>query len=342
VLSLAGSVTIVVAVIIALVQHDMKRLLGYHAVSQVGYMVLGIGTGSVIGIAGGLFHMLNNAIYKSCLFLTAGAVEKRMHTTDMTKLGGLFKYMPATFVACLVASLSISGVPPFNGFVSKWMIYQGIIESASAKNPLWMVWLVAAMFGSALTVASFMKLLHAVFLGRSAEGFKGIKEAALSMTVPMGILAAACIVFGIFATAVPITLFIAPSLGKAITYCGMWDPMAVTALILVALGLGALAYMIMRPARFRTVDTFVGGEDVAKLDRVTGAEFYDTIRQLPRLGKLYRKEEEGSLDIYNTARRIIYYFTGKLARMHNGILPTYMVWCLLGMVGIFFVIFLRQ
>ncbi|MDD5427820.1 MAG: proton-conducting transporter membrane subunit, partial [Candidatus Omnitrophica bacterium] len=193
ILALTGSVTIIFAVVIALVQHDFKRLLGYHAVSQVGYMVLGIGTGSVIGIAGGLFHMLNNAIYKSALFLTGGVVEKKIGTTDMAKLGGLFRYMPVTFAVCLIASLSISGVPPFNGFVSKWMIYQGIIETATPKNPLWIVWLVCAMFGSALTVASFMKLLHAAFLGRPHKDFTQVKEAGLSMTAPMVILAASCI-----------------------------------------------------------------------------------------------------------------------------------------------------
>lgn len=112
ILALIGSVTIVLAVIIALTQHDLKRLLGYHAVSQVGYMVLGIGTGNPIGIAGGLFHMLNNAIYKSCLFLSGGSVEEKTGTTDLSKLGGLGKFMPVTFACFLVASLSISGVPP--------------------------------------------------------------------------------------------------------------------------------------------------------------------------------------------------------------------------------------
>src|SRR4030042_5389712 len=112
----------------SLIQHDLKRLLGYHAVSQVGYMVLGIGTGNPIGIAGGLFHMLNHAIYKSCLFLSGGSVEKKAGTTELDKLGGFAKIMPITFVTFVIASLAISGVPPFNGFASKWMIYQGIIE----------------------------------------------------------------------------------------------------------------------------------------------------------------------------------------------------------------------
>ena len=341
ILALVGSATIVFAVLIALIQHDVKRLLGYHAVSQVGYMVLGIGTGSVIGIAGALFHMLNNAIYKSCLFLTAGAVEKRTGTADMSKLGGLSKYMPITFVVCLIASLSISGMPPFNGFVSKWMIYQGIIESAAGKNHLWAIWLVCAMFGSALTVASFMKLIHSVFLGRPERDFKDVKEAPLSMISPMVILAATCVIFGVFAVSLPISLFIAPSLSGTISYLGIWNPTVSTLLILTALLLGALTYIVLKSAKFRTVDVFIGGEDVRKLDRVTGTEFYNTIEEVCGLSRIYKREESGSSDIYNISRKLIYYFTGYLQRLHNGILPTYMVWCLLGMIGIFAVIFLR-
>lgn len=342
ILAFAGSMTIVFAVLIALVQHDMKRLLGYHAVSQVGYMVLGIGTGSVIGIAGALFHMLNNAIYKSCLFLTAGAVEKRTGTTDMSRLGGLSRHMPATFVACLVASLSISGIPPLNGFVSKWMIYQGIIESATPKNPAWIAWLVCAMFGSALTIASFMKLLYSVFMGRPDKDLKGVKEIGISMALPMVVMAIACIIFGIFAVSVPIAFLIGPSVRGAIAYLGIWNPALATALVVIAIGLGAFAYLAMRPAKFRTTGIFIGGEDVNKLDRITGTEFYNTVKDINSLGNFYNREESGSLDLYNISARFIRYFTGYFQRLHNGILPTYMVWCLLGMIGMFAVIFMGR
>lgn len=176
VLMITGSITIVAAVMMALIQHDLKKLLGYHAVSQVGYMVLGIGTGNPLGIAGGLFHMVNNAIYKSCLFLSGGAVEKRTGTTNLEKLGGFAKIMPISFVTFLIASLAISGVPPLNGFASKWLIYQGIIETVRNGGYLWVLWLVAAMFGSALTLASFMKLTHAVFLGQPSKAVNRISH----------------------------------------------------------------------------------------------------------------------------------------------------------------------
>ncbi|MFA5143693.1 MAG: proton-conducting transporter membrane subunit [Candidatus Omnitrophota bacterium] len=341
ILAFVGSVTIVFAVIIALVQHDLKRLLGYHAVSQVGYMVLGIGTGNPIGIAGGLFHMLNHAIYKSCLFLSSGSVEERAGTTDLSKLGGLGKYMPVTFACFLVASLSISGIPPFNGFVSKWMVYQGIIESAGARNPLWVVWLTCAMFGSALTVASFMKLLHAVFMGRPSKNFAAIKESGANILFPIVTLAALCCIFGIFAFTVPIALFIAPAVGKTISYWGVWNPMLATVLIIAAVILGALAYYLMKPGTFRTVSTFIGGEDADKLERVSGAEFYDTVKDINILKKMYRAEESKTFDIYTLGRRSVYFFTGKLQYLHNGVLPTYLVWCLIGMAAMFLALLVR-
>ena len=341
-LLILGSLTIIYAVGIALVQHDLKRLLGYHAVSQVGYMVVGIGTANPIGIAGGLFHMVNHALYKSCLFLSAGAVEKRARTTDLSKLGGLAKYMPVTFICFLIASLSISGIPPFNGFVSKWMIYQGIIELGSNKNPLWILWLVSAMFGSALTIASFMKLLHAVFLGRPSKEEKNIKEVGISMSLPMIILAVICVVFGVFAFSIPLSLLIIPAIGKdALSYSGIWNPSLATGLILAGILLGILIYRLLIPKRVRSVSQFVGGEDAQTLERVTGAEFYDTVKDIKILGAVYDKEETGELDIYDGGKKLVSLVTEFLQRLHNGVLPTYLVWCLLGMIAMFIILFLR-
>ncbi len=108
-LLIIGAVTIILAVMMALVQHNLKKLLAFHAVSQVGYMVMGIGTGVPIGIIGGLFHMLNHAIYKCCLFLGAGAVEKRTGTTELEELGGLAKSLPVPFISMVIAAFAISG-----------------------------------------------------------------------------------------------------------------------------------------------------------------------------------------------------------------------------------------
>ena len=341
ILLIVGAATIIFAVLFALVQHDMKKLLGYHAVSQVGYMVLGIGTATPIGMAGALFHMLNNSIYKSCLFLSAGNVENRSGTTDLSKLGGLAKYMPITFAAFLVASLSISGIPPFNGFVSKWMLYQGVIATAGLGGKLKVLWLVAAMFGSAITIASFMKLIHAVFLGRPDRNFTHIKEAPANMTIPVIVLASICIVFGVGAFVLPLPLLIVPAIGFGISYSGSWQPVPATLLILVGLAIGAGGYLFLRTAKFRETDTFVGGEDPNLLGRVDGTEFYNTVTDIKIIGNTMKSEARGAFDIYAISAGVVKALSKPLSFLHNGILPTYMVWCLLGTLGIIFFIFLR-
>ena len=200
-----GAVTILAAVMMAFVQSDYKRLLSYHAVSQAGYMILGIGTLNPIGIAGGLFHMLNNAVYKSCLFMTAGAVEKRTGTGELSKLGGLFRAMPVTGLCFVIAAAAISGIAPLNGFFSKELIYKGTLSTG------YTVFFIAAEIGSFLTLASFLKLGHAVFFGKRPEGLNSVKEAPFSNLLPMAILAAVCIAFG-FGAELPETWLLAPSL----------------------------------------------------------------------------------------------------------------------------------
>ncbi|MGB2976639.1 MAG: proton-conducting transporter membrane subunit, partial [Phycisphaerae bacterium] len=218
VLMVIGAATILCAVFMAMIQHDLRRLLAFHAVSQVGYMVLGMGiaaaalaparmagreaTGEVMAVAaiafaGGLFHMLNNSIYKCALFLGAGAAERVAGTTDLERLGGLARVLPVTFACSVVAALAISGVPPFNGFVSKWLVYQGAL---GLETPLATACLVAAVFGSALTLASFIKVLHSVVLGTrgSAVPADDRPRESLAMAAPMVVLALACIGLGVF------------------------------------------------------------------------------------------------------------------------------------------------
>ncbi len=205
VLMTLGAVTILVAVMMALVQKDYKRLLSYHAVSQTGYMILGIGTLNPIGIAGGLFHMINHATYKSCLFMTSGSVERQAGTTDLSKLGGLFRAMPVTGLCFIIAAAAISGIAPLNGFFSKELVYKGTLDTG------YTIFFLAAELGSFLTLASFLKLGHSVFFGVRPENLKETKEAPFSMLLPMLGLAAICVVFG-FGAQLPINWFISPSL----------------------------------------------------------------------------------------------------------------------------------
>ncbi len=333
-----GSITILGAVFMALAQHDFKKLLAYHSVSQVGYMILGIGTGNPIGIAGGLFHMLNNSIYKTCLFLCGGAVEHEKKTTDLDKLGGLSKVMPITYISCLVAALAISGIPPLNGFVSKWMVYQGIIELGSTGAKSWVIWLVAAIFGSALTLASFMKLIHATFLGVCPGQECKRKEVAPTMWVPMAILAFLCIVFGVFAYQIPIKLFIQPSILSRIHYPGVWDPTLSTGLILVGIVIGVIVYAMGNMKNLRVDDPFIGGELMTDDMKVSGVAFYKTIEELPLLAKFYAWSKKGYFDIYNVGTKLVFVFTRRFQALHNGILPSYLAWCLVGAIVLFFVL----
>ncbi len=335
-LMVVGAVTIVAAVMMALVQHDFKKLLGYHAVSQVGYMVLGLGTGSVIGIAGGLFHMLNNAIYKCCLFLTGGNVQYKSKTSDLDSLGGLAKVMPISFFSALIAALSISGVPPFNGFFSKWMVYQGLIEKGRSGGTLWIFCIVAAVIGSALTLASFIKFMHAIFLGKS----KDEKRNEVSWTMWLGpvVLAGLCIIFGIFAYHIPLRHFIIPALQGSLRFIGIWPSSQATLFLGIGILVGILIYLLGNFKGVRETDSYIGGEELAKDMKLSGTEFYNTIKEMPLIKGLYLRAERKAFDIYDQTRRIVFFFIRIFQYLHNGILPTYLVWCLLGMIVFLFTI----
>ncbi len=345
-LLIVGAFTIIAAVLMALIQHDLKRLLGYHAVSQVGYMVLGIGTLNPVGVAGGLFHMLNNAIYKGCLFLCGGSVEKQEGTTDLDKLGGLARYMPVTFLSCLVAALAISGVPPFNGFVSKWMVYQGVIELGKQGGHAWVIWLVAAVFGSALTLASFMKVMHSVFLGTRAKKETNPKEVGATMTIPMAVLAILCVIFGIFAYALPLKGFILPAVSRVLTmpdpevWLGWWSPALATLLVIVGVLIGFVVFLAGRLKATRTDSMYVGGEILPLDARVTGTDFYNTVSDMGFFKQIYSAASKKAFDAYDIGRGFSFYFIRAFRAIHSGILPHYLTWMLGGLL-VLIVILLR-
>ncbi len=350
-LMLLGAVTVISAVLMALVQHDLKRLLSYHAISQVGYMILGIGTGTAIGLAGGLFHMLNNTIYKSALFLVAGNVEKETGTTDLDRLGGLARLMPVTFIACTVAALSISGIPPLNGFASKWMIYQGIISTGENGGLTWVVWLAVAMLGSALTLASFVKVLHATFLCKPSVEIQKMKirENHISMLIPLVVLAILCVVFGVFAFQIPLGLMIFPVVQVDVP--GVWWAGPATLLLVLAFIVGLILYLLtMRGGKLRRVRTYIGGEKIQDVyisgDKqgeqrhveVTGVDFYNTIEQLPGLQRFYALTRKRVFDIYDFLRRSSNYFIQMLRSLHTGILPVYLRWFVAGLLLVVWVV----
>jgi len=337
-LMIIGAVTIIGAVMMALIQHDFRKLLSYHAVSQVGYMILGIGSATMLGIAGGLFHMLNHAIYKSCLFLTGASVEYRTHETELDKMGGLAKLMPITFICSVIASLSISGVPPFNGFFSKWMIYQGLIQRLGESGCRFTLFscLIAAMFSSALTLASFMKFLHAMFLGQPSPAIAKRQEVPFSMWLPVALLSLLCVLFGVFANQLPLKYFIYPAIG-AVPDSGSYAPVISTILIAAGIIVGIIIYYLSGIKKAARQDTyFIGGEVLPLENKVSGVDFYANIKELQLLKNIYNKAERGFFDIYEQGRSFIFGIAKFFQYLHNGVLPTYLVWTLLGMMVLFF------
>lgn len=344
-LMLIGAITIISAVFMAMIQHNYRKLLSYHAVSQVGYMVLGIATGTLGGIAGGLFHMLNNAIYKSCLFLCGGSVEQKSGTSDLDRLGGYSKVMPLTFFSFLTAALAISGVPPLNGFVSKWMVYQGVIQKLLEVTDyrlqiVIVLCLISAVFGSALTLASFIKLTHAMFLGQKSSSLeinteKLSKETYWTQWAPTLILAVLCITFGIFAFELPLKYFIYPSLGENFTsistFIGLWQPSVATLLIIVGIIVGFIIYLLSN-VKLRTVSVYLLGELGPNESKISGTEFYNTIKEMSGFKLAYFFAEKKFFDIYYWFKNLFIGIGSILSFLHTGNLHFYLSWVVIGLV----------
>lgn len=210
VIAFFGALSLFVGTMEALAQHDAKRLLAFHSMGQMGYIFLGIGIGlaflrispalSAVGFIGGLYHLVNHACFKGLLFLNAGSTLIRAGTRELDRLGGLSRMMPLTATTAVVASFAIAGIPPMNGFGSKWMLYQGSLF-AGLQTPAFLLYGFAALFISAVTLASFVKFLAASFFGQPSanitERAAAIHEVPASMQISQVILAAGCVILGV-------------------------------------------------------------------------------------------------------------------------------------------------
>jgi len=337
IIMIIGALTIIFAVMMALVQHNGRKLLGYHAVSQVGYMILGIGTGNPIGIIGGLFHMLNNAIYKSSLFLSLGSVEKRTGTSELDDLGGLARKMPLTFVAALIGALSISGIPPLNGFFSKWMVYQGVLKTASQHGSVWQIILnlcfVLAVFGSALTLASFVKFIHAIFLSKLPKKYEGVKEISFNNRFANLLLGALCVVFGVLVFSIPVKLFLLPIIGAGsikTLLLGFYSSKIILYFFAASILLGLIIYIVFKKIRFD--NEYVGTYPTTDEHRATGVEFYNEISSMKPFNKIYEWANKKYFDIYKWGTVFSLWLGDVFHKMHSGLLHTYAIWTLAGLV----------
>ncbi len=281
-----GVVTAVVGVLYALQEHDLKRLLAYHSIENIGIIVMGFGAAlmfrtlghlnlAAIAMVGALYHTLNHAIFKGLLFLAAGSVVQSVGTRNMEKMGGLIRRMPGTAFFFLIGAIAISGLPPLNGFVSEWLTYQALLAGFGTTQSLTrlMFPIAGALLAltAALAAACFVKAFGIPFLALPrSEAAATAQESAPAMRLGMALLAVACFVLGLGATWIlpafdPITqqalgLAISPSLlahGIALqagtAQSGTVSPIGI-ALVFLALA-GAAIFLVNRRLRHARVTT---------------------------------------------------------------------------------------
>ncbi len=285
-----GTITMVVGVMYAMVQTDLKRLLAFSTVSQIGYMILGIGIGTPLAIVAGLLHCLTHGFFKGGLFLCAGAVQHAAGTRNMNELGGLAERMPRTTLCWLAGVSSMMGVPLLSGFVSKWMIYAAALQAG------WLVPALIAWIASLGTVFLCVKATSAVFLGPTTPCTEHAEEAAPSMQWGMGLLAAGNVLLGIAPQwavnylLLPIVRALGMPDGVQVTWFGLsasaanFSTTGGLVLAVVSLIVGGLIYAFVYTARPVATTSgaalagggiFTGGEPLSDQSRLTVADFAD-------------------------------------------------------------------
>ena len=282
-LLLVGCLTMLVGSIFAIAQTDLKRLLAFSTVSQLGYIVTGLALGTNLGIAAGLFYAASHALFKGTLFMCAGAVQEATGTRDMRKLGGLSSRMPVTSRVWLVAAAAIVGVPLTNGFVAKWLLFNAALEANQA------VVVVVAWAVSIITTFYFFKATLSVFYGMPAHDLRveEIHEVAPTMQIGLGITGALCVVFG-FAPQLVMQPVIEPAVHALgfdwqvqVTWLGVLTgsgtigvTVGAAAVVVVAALFGVGAYHLVRaPAGGHPVAVFTGGDPLPEGDTLGAADF---------------------------------------------------------------------
>jgi hydrogenase-4 component B len=377
-----GTLSLFFGTMSALMQHDSKRLLAYHSIGQVGYMLLGFGIGlacieinptiAAIGLIGGLFHLINHACFKGLLFLNAGTFEFNTSERDLNNLGGLGKFLPLTTLATVVASLSISGLPPFNGFASKWLLYHASIWSGGPAGLIFIFFGIAAIFISAVTLASFIKFMGSTVLGAPSPAVLAVKKYQEGpwLSVSQLFLALLCVGLGVFphagawlghAAATSLVQARVPSfedlfgisslvLGVRddVAVVGLWSPVLTGLVLMAAFGL-ALMIRRLAGAKQRAVAVWSCGSVVAPEQLRFKADSYHTPFKkfarmlLPTLRISWRPKPwpvvAGVLNPdgwgYEPLAQGTLRLFRLLAKSHVGITQIYALWVVIGLVAAF-------
>jgi multicomponent Na+:H+ antiporter subunit A len=281
-LLIIGCLTMIVGAVFAVAQTDLKRLLAFSTVSQLGYIVTGLALGTNLGIAAGLFYAATHALFKGTLFMCAGAVQHATGTRDMRRLGGLSALMPVTSRVWLVASAAIVGVPLTNGFVAKWLLFDAALEANQA------VVVVVAWAVSIITTFYFFKATLSVFYGMPASDLRveRIHEVSPAMQIGLGLTGTLCVVFGIAPQ-----LVMQPAIEPAVRSLGFdWQvqmtwlgvltgsgtigvTVGAAAVVLVAVLFGAGAYRLVRAPAGHPVAVFTGGDPLPEGDTLGAVDF---------------------------------------------------------------------
>jgi formate hydrogenlyase subunit 3/multisubunit Na+/H+ antiporter MnhD subunit len=198
-IALLGSITAVIATLYAIAQDDIKKLLAYSSVSQLGYVMMGVGIGTSVGVAGGLYHALNHAIFKTTLFMGAGALIYTTGSRKLSDMGGLGTKMPITFLTMLISIFALAGIPLTGGFGSKWLLYEAAIQKKFVFiAPLAFIASVGAFLYS-------FRILQSAFLGQLPDRLKDAKDPSPLISIPMVFMAALLVLFGI-APGIPLSI----------------------------------------------------------------------------------------------------------------------------------------
>ena len=329
-----GSLSMFVCVTMALAQHDFKRLLAFHSISQIGYVLTAVGLCTALGVSAGLYHAMNHTLFKGLLFLAAGAVLHETGTTDLGKLGGLSKKMPHTTVLFLIGAFSISGIPPFNGFASKWMIYQATYQKAvESGNIGFLLVTIIALVTSVLTLASFVKVSQSVFFGQLPKELENVKEVPFGMRFAMAIFALLCVLTGLFPNLV--TTYITEPAARAVfsvaeyigamgfdasgvaaetavsfAHVGVWEPISWLLILCIAL----LSVTIVAVA--------------SKYDKVSqrSGEAVDSKYELFYGGEAQEFSQVGGGDLFWGFKHNWRGYFDVMHRLHSGVVNDYALW----------------
>ena len=288
-----AALTIILPTYTALQQHDARYLLAWHGIGQGGYMLLGLMVGSATGSAGGLLHVFNYAITQAALLMAVFAVMHRTGTADLNKMGGLVTRMPLSFLVLLFGIISLAGIPPMAGFVSKWLVYRGLLAEGM---PLLFV---ASVIGTLGTILSVYKLIHNMFLGQLRVEHADVREAPLSMLIPMLALSAVIFVMGFMpGLALSWVAAIQAQLGLPVVdyhLGGINDPRGaldmiwIVSVLLAGFGVGALVFFGLggRSKRVHQLDNYAGGHFLYAENRYQYTDnFYAGLMNL--IGSWYR------------------------------------------------------